>query len=447
MDLSLVNKFKKTIIEDQILHSNTRLLIAVSGGVDSMSLLSLVNELEIEKKGIFAVYIDHCQREESKYEKNEVERFATGLGFHFLTSVISFKSKEKASETSMRERRYKCLKDIAQKNDVKVILTAHHLDDLIETYLMQILRSGSIIGFSGIKRSSHREGLEFYRPLLNFSKKELLGYARNGKVFFFEDETNLTDDTIRNRLRHHLLSQGIISEQEKSHLLSFFEDVNDLKKDVNSYYSYLLQKYKLSEGITSLKIFQENPSVSKSGLLKYLFIECQILNVNNRLISEAIILVANNNKPQGVIQISENQFFFKEYDRFGIKSTIFKESRNPPKFEFNHWYQIDKIELGVFTLDKWKNEKYQKCFKICLPVDNHSLKWRYRENGDILLTTGKVKKKLNRFLIEKKISMAERDHLLILASGSKILYLEKFGYSGLFNVNKTDKITSVVLLR
>ncbi|BDR58335.1 tRNA lysidine(34) synthetase TilS [Xylocopilactobacillus apicola] len=182
--VSLVSEFKKTIKNDHILDPKTKFLIAVSGGLDSMCLLSLLGELDLNSKNVFVVYVDHQQRQESVIEENAVRDQAQLQGYNFLSQKIFVQELNNLSETQLRNLRYNSLEAIAAELKIGLVLTAHHLDDQAETFLMQIFRSGTVMGVKGIDRFSQRNGLSFYRPLINISKKQLLLYAQEKKYFF-----------------------------------------------------------------------------------------------------------------------------------------------------------------------------------------------------------------------------------------------------------------------
>ncbi|BDR56246.1 tRNA lysidine(34) synthetase TilS [Xylocopilactobacillus apis] len=448
---NLNSRFKKIIKDDRILLKGTKFLVAVSGGLDSMCLLSLIGKLDLNSKDVFVVYVNHGQRIEAVNEQHAVSKYVRRFNYNFITETLDLEKRVNASETFLRNKRYQVIREIALKYDIDIVLTAHHLNDLGETFLMQTIRSGSAAGVTGIARLSERENITYYRPLLSISKKDLLAYAIDNEVIFFEDETNFSDETIRNRIRHHVFNDQFLSYQEYKHFLNFFKSFNELKTDAYRYYDKLIETNKIeinnSNEVIRLKFFSEMKYISLSNFLSHLIVKSGFQQISDNFINESVILIENQKKPQGSININNSYILFKDYQFFGIKSAILEKRKVAPTFRYNQWYQFKNEEVGVFFLDNAFGQDFKKKFFISLSRDSPPLKWRYRQTGDYVLTNGKIKKKLRRFFIDNKVSQIKRDHLLVLASGSNILYLEDFGYSGLFNTDKTDKITSVVLLR
>lgn len=441
----IIQKFKKSIQQDQIIKSGTKLLVAVSGGLDSMCLLSLIEQLEINDHDVFVTYVNHFQRSESSEEEETVKNYVLTHGLNFIAGEISEIDHKEMSETQLRIRRYDSLEIIAQRYDINLILTAHHLDDLKETYLMQIIRSGTVLGVNGILKISRRNGFTYYRPLLDFSKKELLQHALDNHLDFYEDETNLGDDTIRNQFRHHLFNGNILSTQEERNFLKFCLKFSEIKSDAFVYYEQLIKKYMVSPMILSTNILTDQ-NFSSTSFLSYFFSRNNFTKINYHQIDQCSKLLNNQLKPQGLIKINKSFNFFKDYNSFGIKKLISDDPIQAPIFSFNKWYLVGDSEVGVFDLKEVNNQNWSKKYLLNLDYSDPPLEWRYRHSGDEIVINGHTKK-LRRLMIDEKIPNEKRDHLLVLASGSKIIYLENFGYSGLFKTNKTDRITSVVLIR
>ncbi len=443
-------KFKNIIERDNIIKTQIPFLVAVSGGLDSTCLLSMIHDLPtIIPDQVWVVYVDHAQRKESETESLVIAKLSQNWGFHFEKHQLLLKPN--ASETLLRNQRYQILEQVAKKHHISIILTAHHLDDLAETYLIQILRTGSVWGVNGINRISHHNQLIFYRPLLNFSKNELLEYAQYCYLPFCEDETNFSDDTIRNRLRHHLFLNPVFSNENWSQFLNFCLNFTEIKQDVEAYYRGLIQKYLIKSSleikILNLRVINENPLFSLSNFLSFFLITSGVEKINHRMVNECCQLLNNNKKPQGQISLGSQQLFFKTYNNFGVKSLKTRKAIKPPFFYLNQWYYFKQGDFGIFDVAQSEDENYQKKIPIKLPESLVQLKWRHRLPGDYWYRSSGSKQKLGRFLIKHQVPNEQRDQLLVLASGSKIFYLENFGYTGLFKTDKTDKITSVVLIR
>ncbi|MCH1471073.1 MAG: tRNA lysidine(34) synthetase TilS, partial [Flavobacteriaceae bacterium] len=181
--------------------SSQRILVAVSGGVDSMVLLDLLREYSD------VVVVAHCnfqlRGQESAEDEQLVESYCKR---HQLTCHIKrFDTKLPKQSTQMAARtlRYNWFEELCLSNDYDVVLTAHHADDNIETLLMNIIRGTGIEGLTGIPEQNGR----ILRPLLPFYKSEIIAYAQVHQIPWREDRSNKSNDYQRNAMRHHVIPE------------------------------------------------------------------------------------------------------------------------------------------------------------------------------------------------------------------------------------------------
>lgn len=171
-------------------------VLAVSGGVDSVSLLRAAKDLP----GVVLVvaHFDHGIRADSGDDRLFVERLAGNYGLPFVYKEGGLG--RSASEAEAREARYRFLHDIRREQRARAIVTAHHRDDVLETAVINLLRGS---GRKGLTALSGREHIE--RPLLDIPKSEILAYAEARGLEWREDSTNRDTDYLRNYVRHRLL--------------------------------------------------------------------------------------------------------------------------------------------------------------------------------------------------------------------------------------------------
>lgn len=201
---------KRFISEEKLLKKGDHLLIAVSGGADSLCLLLLLHHWAYRENWKLKVaYFDHGLRKETLAEKAFVESWAKKLKLPFVGGkgeTKKLKSLKKYSlEESARYLRYAFLKKEAQKFNNAKVAVAHHLNDQVETFFVTLLKGSGLGGLSGMK-SFVREGeIQIVRPLLCVSKQEILEYLKFRKVAFCRDETNTDTTLMRNKVRLKLL--------------------------------------------------------------------------------------------------------------------------------------------------------------------------------------------------------------------------------------------------
>jgi len=206
----------KIILEDG------RYVVAVSGGVDSVVLLDLLTR---EKGLILAVaHFDHGIRDESYIDRDFVEQLAAKYGLEFYSEDGNLGNT--ASEEQARIARYSFLERVKDEFNAQMIITAHHQDDLLETAALNILRGTGRKGLSSLKSTK-----SLLRPLLNYSKEEIIEYALKNNLNWVEDKTNLDTKYRRNYVRHELL--GNLSDNEKDHLIDVVHRTDIINKEID----------------------------------------------------------------------------------------------------------------------------------------------------------------------------------------------------------------------
>jgi len=207
----VLKKFIDFCATEKIFDSAKKIVVAVSGGADSLALADLLNNsrrrfnLEI----CIAHYEHGLRGETSIADAKFVEQFAKSLNVKFFCEhgdVKKFATENKLSiETAARQLRYKFLSKVREEINFDAIALAHHADDQSETILMRILRGATSAGLSGMKFSATSEFGILLRPLLRFKKVELESYCISKKIIPRIDETNFELDATRNKIRLELL--------------------------------------------------------------------------------------------------------------------------------------------------------------------------------------------------------------------------------------------------
>ena len=192
----IYNKFEKSI------SLNEKFLVAVSGGPDSLALAFLAKIYSI-KKGLTSkfVIIDHKLRPESTKEAKHVKK---NLKKYYIDcEILTWKGKKPKSgiQEKARDLRYNWFLEVLKSNDYDVILTAHHADDQLETFLMRLTRGSGLKGLGGMQ---DKKGV-LVRPLLPFNKNEILSYAKKQKLNWREDISNNSTKYLRNAIRHKVI--------------------------------------------------------------------------------------------------------------------------------------------------------------------------------------------------------------------------------------------------
>ena len=204
--MSLLSRFHKSLLRSGCIPSGSRVLVGVSGGADSVALISLLHQTA-ENMDLYleVAHLDHALRDSSRADAQFVKQLCADLGLLLTVErrdVAEAAQQRKGNlEEVARDIRRDFLETVAKDRNCQVIALGHHADDQAETFLMRLLRGSGPSGLSGMRETNK----SVVRPLLSFQRKELLAYLQGEGIDWREDESNLDQRFTRNRIRHNLL--------------------------------------------------------------------------------------------------------------------------------------------------------------------------------------------------------------------------------------------------
>lgn len=397
---------------DNNLKSSEYVVIGVSGGVDSMVLLSLLNK-RINAK-IVCAHIHHNLRKESDEELDFVRKFCEINNVIFEFKKLEYENK--FSEDIAREKRYSFFEEVLNKYNSKTLLTAHHGDDLVETILMRLVRGSTIKGYSGIELISIREKYNILRPLLYLTKEDIYRYAENNNIAYHEDQTNNADEYTRNRYRKYILP--FLKEENNNVHLKFIDYSNELLE----YYYYMDEVVSIQynnvvkENIINIDLFKElNPFQKKIILKKYLFniFDKDIDKITN---THVVILLdfIDNGKTNSSLDLPNNYKAIKDYNSLKIVISEIVESYN---LIFDNIVilpndkTISKVEE---TSDTSNYVTYLDSSMIELPLTIRT----HKQGDKISIKNMDGHKKISDIFTDEKVNMEDRNLWPILVDNS-----------------------------
>ncbi|HSE29280.1 MAG TPA: tRNA lysidine(34) synthetase TilS [Candidatus Saccharimonadales bacterium] len=218
-----------------------RYVVAVSGGVDSMVLLDILRrQPELE---LLVAHVNHGIRKDSQYDEELVRKVCTDLKLTFRSTRLNLKGN--SSEEVARNLRYAFLQQCSKKFKADAILVAHHKDDLVETALINIIRGTGWRGLAPFVES------RVLRPLLDFTKDQIIGYARKNNVVWREDSTNSNEAYLRNYIRLSLIpALNQKSQTWDKIILQQIRKQQYLSTQIDVELEILSQKSKIESGIS-----------------------------------------------------------------------------------------------------------------------------------------------------------------------------------------------------
>ncbi len=195
-------------------YSNKRLAVAVSGGVDSVCLLSWLVKL---KMNVVCLHVNHGLRPAAVVEAQYVQDLCKKYDVPCHVLYWTGEKPTTGLEAAARDARYKLLTDFCRDNGIDTLVIAHQADDQIETFLLNLARGSGVSGLAAIRRESYRDGIMILRPLLDVKRDELKKYCTDNNIKYFSDEMN-TDEQfarVRMRQRRHVLSDELGISDER----------------------------------------------------------------------------------------------------------------------------------------------------------------------------------------------------------------------------------------
>lgn len=219
-------KFQNHIEQNFPQLKDKKLLLAVSGGVDSMVLMHLFQQLHYD------IAIAHCNFQLRGIESDGDELFVQvkseklKVKSYFIRFDTESYSKENklSIQLAARKLRYDWFQELLSENKLDYLVTAHHLDDNVETFLINFTRGTGLVGLTGIPAQNEN----IIRPLLPFSRKEIENYALDNKIQWREDSSNASDKYFRNKLRHDIVP--VLKELNIGFLDSFQNTLHHLQQ-------------------------------------------------------------------------------------------------------------------------------------------------------------------------------------------------------------------------
>lgn len=434
----MVEAFKKFVIKNALLKKEDKTLLTVSGGRDSVVLC------ELFYKAKFPFAIAHCNFQLRGKEANDDELFVKKLASKYNVDFFSkcfetkkFADKNKLSiQEAARVLRYEWFEEIRSKNGVDFIATAHHKDDALETFFINLIRGTGIAGLHGI---SVKRGA-IIRPLLFAGRAEIDAFVKKNKLHFREDSSNASDNYLRNKIRHKVLP--FFEEISPSFRNTLTEEIARLS-EVEKIYNHFIdmnKKQVLKDNSISVSALKKSPFASVllyEILKKYQFNSSVAEEIFTSLDSESgkqffspIYRVVKDR--DNLIITKRNLVKAKEV--FAVSRSI-KSITVPAKLEF----------LKVKNATQFKIPKDTKI--ACLDFEKLKFpltlrKWR---QGDFFYPLGmKKKKKISDFFTDIKLSIPEKENAWLLCSDGDIVYVLGKRIDERYKVGKETKTIYLV---
>ena len=415
--------FLNHFLEKGYFKDHSRVVLALSGGLDSMFLFHLLSTYQ-EELGIelFLAHVNHKQRPESDNEEHELRKLAEQVGVPIYVANFS----GAFTESRARQFRYEFFRDVMRETSSTALVTAHHADDQVETIFMRLIRGTRLHHLSAIKEKQKFDKGELIRPLLSFYKRDF------SEVEHFEDRTNKENHYFRNRVRNIYLPQLEKENiQLKRAFLEFGKEVSD--------YQIALTELSQTVNVEDLTQFLSFSEATQRVLLQQ-YLSCFAdLNVTREQFKQIHHILKI--KSQYRHRLKNGYELVKEYDHFQICKIRPKSDEKNNECVLDYLNQVH-YEGYLFSFGlPLEGDRVQKIYVS----RETSLILRHRHSGDYLIKNGH-RKKLRRLFIDLKIPIEKREKVIIIEQSDQICSVLGIETSDLSKKMKNDIMNTVLYI-
>ena len=408
LDFKRFSKQLKNLKREEIIKKNDKILIAFSGGPDSVFLFYLLNYLKSEYNlEIALMYVNHNLRSDVDNDLNFVKDFSKKNDVKLYIESVDVnshsKKMKKSIELAARELRYEALEKVFQKEGFTKIATGHNLDDNVETFIFRLLRGTSIRGLKGIPRV--RENI--IRPILQFEKKNIVNFLEELNQKFIIDYTNDEIDYTRNFIRNEVFPKFIqINPRFKDKINNLILEINDRDENVK------VQNIEVNMSKDKFVRYLENKGVKEISREKIDKIYENIFNENGLI----------DSKGSKEFYLGNGKILQKKYGQLKIVEKEEKKDYNIEviikKNQSVEWYNYkiilyENFEIFEKNFFKKNNQEYNY-YEIESDLEIGKLVVRSRKAGDTILGKNSEHQKIKKILIDEKIPKWERDKIPII---------------------------------
>ncbi|MBU3926513.1 MAG: tRNA lysidine(34) synthetase TilS [Bacteroidetes bacterium] len=439
METEFFQQFKTFITKNKLVSFNDKILLAVSGGADSVVMVHLFKKLE------YSISIAHVNFRLRGDESDEDERFvrelAQQLNIPVHVKMVATKAyaaqHHLSTQVAARDLRYAYFDELCQENGYTRVALGHHLDDQVETFFINLMRRSGLKGLGGMPLTRNK----FIRPLLFARRSEIEQYARHQGIAFRNDSSNDEDHYVRNKIRHHLVPPL------ESNLPGFSEalasGMNLLKEDAELIQQVVAEKKQSFFAIKGEEIHLPVSELKKlHPLHTWLYYLLSEFDFNPQVLHSATEAILNS---------ESGKLFGSHTHRMVVdRSEVIIVPLAQNQVAQANWIDVDQTEVQfpVHLLLEVIENSPQLTLKVSGNMalfDRDKLHFplllRPWQQGDRFVPFGmKGSKLVSDFLIDQKISVVDKAHVFVLVSGDEIIWVVGHRAGGHASVTNTTRL-------
>lgn len=388
---------------------NHRYLLAVSGGADSMVLAFIFKTLGLNFQIAHVNY--KLRGEDSDADQKIVEDFCFhyNIKFHLYQVSENDSKPENSIQLWARELRYAFFKQIQEKENLEFLVTAHHLNDQLETFIINLSKASGIKGLSGIPVNDNK----IIRPLLNFTKEEIYEFAEENNIKYREDLSNNKSDYLRNKIRNEIVPKLL---ETNDHFLENFRKSSSFLNQTKDFVEQQIEKIEKTITISS----SENKILDKKKL-----------NLESDFVKFEMLKKYGFEKEEEIKKIFKaetgSSFFSKDFQILVNRNELIivklnQKKENTKEIILTKGFDLTQKLVVINLSDTISNpEEINQTFEWDFDAEKlkFPLRVRKKEEGDIFHPIGFAgKKKVSKFFKDEKLSILAKQKIWLLTDGN-----------------------------
>lgn len=410
----MLNKFINYIAQEGLCYETDNILLAISGGVDSISMMHLF------LKAGYKIQLAHVNYKMRGSESDADEEMVKAMGKHhnIISHVITFPEhlKEKGNfQETARNFRYDWFQKLCEENGLNKIATAHHKDDILETFFINLFRGSGLKGLSSIQNKNGN----VIRPMLTFTKEEIYQYAELNNIYYREDLSNTKDDYLRNFIRIKLLND--IKTRSEQYIEGIGSSIRNINRSQHLLMSLIGDQYlqKLDDDSWIIHYEKMNHIADKALLLYYILKEFGFNIHQTEDIATAELLSAKIENDVYVIARDRSGYLIRKKTNVNQDVMVIEGTGD---YVFNErMFRFDLVDTEEHGLN------YSEPKTQYLGFENYPfpLIIRIKQDGDAFKPFGMngVSQSLKKYFVDHKFSITEKENSLVIAKEAVILSL------------------------
>jgi len=439
----MYQKVKAYVKEHYMLKEQDKVVVGVSGGADSVCLLFMLAQMQKELLfSIIAVHVHHGIRgENADRDEMFVKKMCNNLGVECICFHEDVRAYAKdfgyTEEEAGRNIRRKCFQHVFNERNCTKIALAHHKNDNVETFLWNLCRGTAFKGMGGILPVAGN----YIRPLLCLGKKEIESYLKKENIDYCLDETNLTDDYTRNRIRNHVIPylEESVNTQTVEHIAETIENIrlfNEyIEKEVEKYVKCCVFQ-KDGKWIVKKVEYEKIPVAFRKNLLHKVIAMAadgrkDIESVHIKMLEDLL-----NRQVGKRCDLPYQLLAVRTYAGIEVGKCVEVEEALKPDVQIRVFEKTpEMVTFPEKAYTKWFDYDIIKC----------TVEIRHRKSGDYIVIdkSGKTQK-LKQYFVNEKIPQNMRDQIWLLADGQEIMWIVGYRQSQAYQITEnTTKIMEI----